>query len=40
VPLPRLGQALLDGDAKAWASGVRPLADALERAAGELAKVK
>ena len=40
VPLPRLGQAVLDVDAKAWASGVRPLADALERCATELAKVK
>jgi N-acetylated-alpha-linked acidic dipeptidase len=40
VALPRLGQAVLDGDAKAWSSGVRPLADALEHAAAELAGVK
>jgi N-acetylated-alpha-linked acidic dipeptidase len=40
VPLPRLGQAVLDGDAKAWASGVQPVTDALARAAAELAKVK
>ena len=40
VPLSRLGQAVLDNDARGWASGVRPLADALERAAAELAKVK
>ena len=40
VPLSRLGQAVLDSDARGWASGVRPLADALERAAAELAKVK
>ncbi len=40
VPLPRLGQAVLDGDAKAWANGVQPLTEALVRAAAELAKVK
>ena len=40
VPLPRLGQAVLDADAKGWAGGVRPLADALDRTAAELAKVK
>jgi N-acetylated-alpha-linked acidic dipeptidase len=40
VPLPRLGQAVLEGDAKGWAGGVRPLVEALDRAATELAKVK
>jgi N-acetylated-alpha-linked acidic dipeptidase len=40
VPLPRLGQAVLEVDAKAWASGVSPVVGALDRAAAELAKVK
>ena len=40
VPLPRLGQAILDGDAKAWARGVTPVADALARAASELEKAR
>ena len=40
VPLPRLGQAVLDGDAKGWAAGVRPVADALDRVRAELEKVK
>ncbi len=40
VPLPRLGQAVLDGDPRGWAAGVHPIAEALERAAAELAKVK
>jgi N-acetylated-alpha-linked acidic dipeptidase len=40
VPLPRLGQAVLEGDAKGWERGVQPLADALDRATAELAKVK
>jgi N-acetylated-alpha-linked acidic dipeptidase len=40
VPLPRLGQAVLEADAKGWASGVPPLVGALDRAAAELAKVK
>jgi N-acetylated-alpha-linked acidic dipeptidase len=40
VALPRLGQAVLDGDAKGWASGVKPLADVLDRARAEFEKVK
>jgi len=40
VPLPRLGQAVLDADARAWAAGVKPVTDALDHAAAELAKVK
>ena len=40
VPMPRLGQAVLDADVKGWASGVKAVADALDRAADELAKVK
>lgn len=39
VPLPRLGQAVLDGDAKGWAAGVKPLADAFDRAAAELTAI-
>jgi N-acetylated-alpha-linked acidic dipeptidase len=39
VPLPRLGQAVLDKDRKAYASGVAPIQNALERAAAELAKL-
>ncbi len=40
VPLPRLGQAVLDADARAWAAGVKPVTEALDHAAAELAKVK
>lgn len=40
VPLPRLGQAVLDGDGRGWASGVRPVADALDRVRAELEQVK
>jgi N-acetylated-alpha-linked acidic dipeptidase len=40
VPLPRLGQAVLDADGKGWASGVKPVADALDRVRAELEKVK
>ncbi|MEY4374879.1 MAG: hypothetical protein RL760_1046, partial [Candidatus Eisenbacteria bacterium] len=40
VPLPRLGQAVLDGDAKGWASGITPLAEAFDRAAAELARAR
>lgn len=40
VPLPRLGQSVMDGDAKGWAAGIKPVADALDRVAGELAQVK
>jgi N-acetylated-alpha-linked acidic dipeptidase len=40
VPLPRLGQAVLDGDAKGWANGVKPVSDALDRVSSELAKAK
>ena len=40
VPMPRLGQAVLDGDPKAFAAGVAPLADALARAAAALEAVK
>lgn len=38
VPLPRLGQALLDRSPKDWAAGVEPTATALNRAADELAR--
>ena len=40
VPLPRLGQAVLDADGKGWASGVKPVADVLDRVRAELEKVK
>lgn len=40
VPLPRLGQAVLDRDPRAYARGVGPLAEALNRAAGEIEKGK
>jgi len=40
VPLPRLGQALLDDDPRAWAAGVTPIADALERLARGLEAVR
>ena len=40
VPLPRLGQAVLDSDPKAYARGITPIVQALDRAAAELAKVK
>jgi N-acetylated-alpha-linked acidic dipeptidase len=33
VPMPRLGQAVLDGDPRAWERGVTPLREALLRAA-------
>jgi len=33
VPLPRLGQAVLDHDARAWLAGVDPIRAALDRAA-------
>ena len=36
VPLPRLGQAVLDNDARAWAQGVDPIAQALAQAAARL----
>ena len=39
VPLPRLGQAVLDRDRASYANGVAPIRDALDRAASELAKV-
>jgi N-acetylated-alpha-linked acidic dipeptidase len=38
VPLPRLGQAVLDRDRAAYASGVAPIGAALGRAASELAR--
>ena len=40
VPLPRLGQAVLDNDPRAWANGIAPIVQALERAAAELDGVK
>ena len=40
VPLPRLGQAVLDNDPHAWAQGIAPIVQALERAAAELERVK
>jgi len=40
VPLPRLGQAVLDADPRAWSAGVKPVAEALDRAASELARVR
>ena len=39
VPLPRLGQAVLDKDPAAYARGVAPIRDALDRAAAELEKL-
>lgn len=36
VPMPRLGQAVLDGDPRAWARGIGPLVQAFERAALKL----
>ena len=40
VPLPRLGQAVLDKDPRALRAGVRPIQDALERAAAVLEKAR
>ncbi len=40
VPLPRLGQAVLDRDPRAYARGVTPVADALNRAATTLEAAK
>ncbi|MBI5168627.1 MAG: M28 family metallopeptidase [Candidatus Eisenbacteria bacterium] len=40
VPLPRLGQAVLDRDPRAYARGVAPITDALGRAAGTLEGVQ
>ena len=40
VPLPRMGQAVLDGDAKAWGRALAPIMQAFERATGVLACVK
>lgn len=40
VPLPRVGQAILDKDPKAYARGFTPLVEALERAAAALGAVK
>lgn len=40
VPLPRLGQAVLDRDPAALAAGVAPIAQALERAAAVLEQAK
>ncbi|MBI5708836.1 MAG: M28 family metallopeptidase [Candidatus Eisenbacteria bacterium] len=40
VPLPRLGQAVLDRDPVALAAGVAPIAQALERAAAALEQAK
>jgi N-acetylated-alpha-linked acidic dipeptidase len=39
VPLPRLGQAVLDKDRAAYAAAPRPIQDALDRAAAVLAKL-
>lgn len=38
VPLPRLGQAVLDGDARGWSTGIPTLTEAFDRAAAELAR--
>ena len=40
VSLPRLGQAVLDAEPRAWAQGVEPVARALDAAASSLAGVK
>ena len=40
VPLPRLGQAVLDGDGRAWSLGVKPIADALDRVTAEFDRTK
>jgi N-acetylated-alpha-linked acidic dipeptidase len=40
VPLPRLGQAVLDMDPRAYARGVGPLGDALNRAAAAIEVAK
>ena len=40
VPLPRMGQAVLDGDAKAWGRALTPIIQAFERATGVLDGVK
>jgi N-acetylated-alpha-linked acidic dipeptidase len=40
VPLPRLGQAVLDGDGRAWSLGVKPIADALDRVTAEFERAK
>lgn len=40
VPMPRLGQAILDADARAYARGISPIAEALDRAAVKLEKAK
>jgi N-acetylated-alpha-linked acidic dipeptidase len=40
VPLPRLGQAVLDKDPRALRSGLKPIQDALERAAAVLEKAR
>jgi len=36
VPIPRLGQAVLDKDPRAYRSGIQPVREALERAAAAL----
>lgn len=40
VSLPRMGQALLDGDAKAWARGLGPILQAFERATAALERAR
>jgi len=40
VPLPRMGQAVLEGDAKAWGRALGPIIQAFDRAAGVLDGVK
>jgi N-acetylated-alpha-linked acidic dipeptidase len=40
VPLPRLGQAVLDKDPRALKSGLKPIQDALERAAAALERAR
>ena len=40
VPLPRLGQAVLDKDRAAYRAGVPPLVEALDRAAATLEKLR
>jgi N-acetylated-alpha-linked acidic dipeptidase len=40
TPLPRLAQAVLDKDPKAWREGVAPIRQALERAAAAIESVK
>jgi N-acetylated-alpha-linked acidic dipeptidase len=40
VPLPRLGQAVLDKDPAAYAAGVEPIRAALERAAAAVDRAR